>query len=330
MGMNVFVTGGAGYIGGTAVRLLLQQGHAVTVFDNLSRGHRDSVPVDASFVEGDLIDAALLRRTLGSQRFDAVMHFAAFAEVGESMRVPELYFRNNLLNTCNLLESCLSLGVSRFVFSSTCAVFGDPRSRIIDESTPKYPLNPYGESKLQIERILAWYHKIHGLRYAVLRYFNAAGAWEGHGEHHEPESHLIPRVLQVALGQRQAIEIFGSDYPTPDGTCIRDYIHTYDLAAAHVLVLKALDSCSELIYNLGNGHGFSVRQIIESAQKITGRAIPVRISPRRPGDPAILIASSEKIRSELLWKPGYPTIDSIIRSAWDWHREHPRGYGEKL
>jgi UDP-glucose 4-epimerase len=329
MGMRVLVTGGAGYIGGTTVGLLLQQGHAVTVFDNLSRGHRHSVPVQARFVEGDLADAALLRQTLEEQRFDAVMHFAAFAEVGESMRVPELYFRNNVLNTCNLLETCLLLGVRRFVFSSTCAVFGDPQSRTIDESTPKYPSNPYGESKLQIERILTWYHKIHGLRYAVLRYFNAAGAWGGHGEHHDPESHLIPRVLQVALGQREAIGIFGSDYPTPDGTCIRDYIHTYDLAMAHILVLKALDFHSELIYNLGNGQGFSVRQVIESAQKITGHPIPIQISPRRPGDPPILIASSEKIRSELLWAPDYPTIDSIILSAWDWHRDHPQGYRDK-
>jgi UDP-glucose 4-epimerase len=326
MGMNVLVTGGAGYIGSTTARLLLQEGHAVTILDNLSRGHRGSIPATARFIEGDLADTGFLSRSFQEGGFDAVMHFAAFAEVGESMCLPELYFRNNTVNTCNLLESCLAHKVSRFVLSSTCAVFGDPQCPSIDESAPKNPLNPYGESKLQIERILAWYRKIHGLRYAVLRYFNAAGAWGCHGEHHDPESRLIPLVLQVALGQRQAVSIFGTDYPTPDGTCIRDYVHIYDLAMAHLLVLDALHSQGELVYNLGNGKGFSVRQVIAAAREITGHAIPVTEAPRRPGDPPILVASSDKIRRDLQWQPKYPSIDAIVRSAWDWHRAHPQGY----
>jgi UDP-glucose 4-epimerase len=329
MGMNILVTGGAGYIGSAAVRLLLQREHVVTILDNLSRGHRGSVPSAARFIDGDLADTRLLEHTFRDGAFDAVMHFAAFAEVGESMQVPEMYFRNNTASTCNLLETCLTHKVPRFVLSSSCAVFGDPQLPSIDETVLKNPLNPYGESKLQIERILAWYHKIHKLRYAVLRYFNAAGASDGCGEHHDPESHLIPRVLQVALGQLESIEIFGLDYPTPDGTCVRDYVHVRDLANAHLLVLRALEFHGELAYNLGNGDGFSVSQIIESARRITGLPISVRQSPRRPGDPPILVANATKIRRELNWRPEYPTIDSIIRSAWDWHREHPRGYGEK-
>ena len=320
------VTGGAGYIGSATAQLLLQQGHAVTILDNLSRGHRGSVPETARFIEGDVADTELLCHSFQQGSFDAVMHFAAFAEVGESMRLPELYFRNNTLNTCNLLEACLAHKVSRFVFSSTCAVFGDPQRVSIDESVPKNPLNPYGESKLQIERILAWFQKIHGLRYAVLRYFNAAGAWGRLGEHHDPESHLIPLVLQVALGKRESISIFGADYPTPDGTCIRDYIHIYDLAMAHLLALDALQSHEELIYNLGNGKGFSVREVIEASREITGHPIPAREAPRSSGDPPILVASSEKIRRELRWHPRHPSIDDIVRSAWDWHRARPCGY----
>jgi UDP-glucose 4-epimerase len=326
MAMNVLVTGGAGYIGSATARLLLQEDYAVTILDNLSRGHRGSIPATARFIEGDLADTGLLSRSFQEGSFDAVMHFAAFAEVGESMCLPEIYFRNNTVNTCNLLESCLAHKVSRFVLSSTCAVFGDPQRPSIDESAPKNPLNPYGESKLQIERILAWYRKIHGLRYAVLRYFNAAGAWGCHGEHHDPESHLIPLVLQVALGQRQAISIFGTDYPTPDGTCVRDYVHIHDLAIAHLLALDALHSHGELVYNLGNGKGFSVRQVIAAAREITGHAIPATEGPRRPGDPPILVASSDKIRRDLRWHPKYPSIDAIVRSAWDWHRAHPQGY----
>jgi UDP-glucose 4-epimerase len=326
VGMHVLVTGGAGYIGSATARLLLQQGYAVTVLDNLSRGHRGSVPEAARFIEGDVADTELLRHSFQHGSFDAVMHFAAFAEVGESMRLPELYFRNNTLNTCSLLDACLAHKVSRFVFSSTCAVFGDPQRASIDESVPKNPLNPYGESKLHTERILAWFQRIHGLRYAVLRYFNAAGAWGCHGEHHDPESHLIPLVLQVASGQRGSISIFGTDYPTTDGTCIRDYIHIYDLAMAHLLVLEALKSHNELIYNLGNGRGFSVREVIAAAREITGQPISEKKADRRYGDPPVLVASSEKIRRELQWQPKYPSIDDIVRSAWDWHRARPHGY----
>jgi UDP-glucose 4-epimerase len=326
MEMKVLVTGGAGYIGSVTARLLLEQGHAVTILDNLSRGHRGSIPSAARFIEGDLADIELLRRAFREGGFDAVLHFAAFAEVGESMHHPQLYFRNNTLNTCNLLEVCLAHKVLRFVFSSTCAVFGDPQTPEISESSATNPLNPYGESKLQTERILAWYHKIHRLRYAVLRYFNAAGAWSYHGEHHDPESHLIPLVLRVASGQRPAIHIFGADYPTPDGTCIRDYIHIYDLATAHLLVLNALHSHGQLIFNLGNDKGFSVREVIAAARRVTGHAIPETESPRRPGDPPILVASSKKIRDELHWQPEFPGIDGIVRSAWEWHRAHPQGY----
>jgi UDP-glucose 4-epimerase len=328
MGTNVLVTGGAGYIGGATSQLLLLRGYAVTVLDNLSRGHRASVPAQARFIEGDLVDTDLLRQLLRDGGFDAVIHFAGSAEVGESMCFPGLYFRNNTLNTCNLLESCLAFKVSHFILSSTCAVFGDPQVQKIDETTPKNPLNPYGESKLQIERILAWYQRVCGIRYAVLRYFNAAGAWAGHGEHHDPESHLIPIVLQVAMGQRPAVSIFGADYSTADGTCVRDYIHIYDLATAHLLALEALQSHSELVYNLGNDRGFSVREIIDAARGITGHPIPAKVSPRRPGDPPVLVASSEKIRRELHWQPKYPSLDSIIGSAWEWHRAHPQGYHE--
>lgn len=326
MGMNVLVTGGAGYIGSVTARLLLRQGHTVTILDNLSRGHRGAVPESARLIEGDLADTALLHQLFREGGLDAVMHFAAFAEVGESMCLPELYFRNNTVNTCNLLEVCLAHKVSRFVFSSSCAVFGDPGLPGIDEGAPKNPLNPYGESKLQIERVLAWYQKIYDFRYAVLRYFNAAGAWDRNGEQNDRESRLIPLILQVALGQRQSISVFGTDYPTPDGTCIRDYIHIYDLAVAHLLVLDALHSRSELIYNLGNGKGFSVREVISAAREITGHPIPEKELPRRPGDPPILVANSEKIRHELRWQPQFPLIGAIVRSAWDWHREHPDGY----
>jgi UDP-glucose 4-epimerase len=261
--------------------------------------------------------------------FDAVVHFASFAEVGECMRLPELYFRNNTVNTCNQFEACLAYKVSRFVLSSICVVFGDPQRPSIDESAPKNPINPYGESKLQIERILAWYRKIHGIRYAALRYFNAAGPWDSHCEHHDPESHLIPLVLQVALDQKQATSIFGTDYPTPDGTCVRDYVHLYDLATAHLIVLDALKSHSEPGYNLGSGKGISVWEVIGAARGITGHPISAKEGPRRSADPPILVASSEKIRRDLGWQPKNPTIDDIVRSSWDWHRAHPQGY-EKI
>ncbi len=328
MGLKILVTGGAGYIGATAVRLLLKHGHAVTALDNLSQGHRQAVPEQARLVVTDLSNREALGALFRESKFDAVMHFAASALVGESMQQPEKYFRNNVTNSLNLLECCGANKVSRFVFSSTAATFGDPQTSLIDENSPKNPLNPYGESKLQVEAMLHWFQKIHGVRYAVLRFFNVAGAWDGHGEHHDPESHLIPIVLQVALGKRESVSVFGSDYPTPDGTCIRDYVHIYDLAMAHLQVLDALKESEALAYNLGNGNGFSVREVIEAARKITGHPVPTVESPRRPGDPPVLVASSQRISKELGWKPKYATLESIIQTAWDWHKAHPNGYGE--
>jgi UDP-glucose 4-epimerase len=326
MGLKVLITGGAGYIGATAVRLLVKHGHEVTALDNLSQGHREAVPPQARLVIADLADRETLNTLFQESRFDAVMHFAAFAVVGESMRFPERYFRNNVTNSLNLLECCAANKVSRFVLSSTAAIFGDPQTPLIEESTPKAPTNPYGESKLQVEAMLRWFQQIHGVRFATLRYFNVAGAWDGHGEHHDPESHLIPLVLQVAMGKRQSVSVFGTDYPTPDGTCVRDYVHIYDLAMAHLLVMEALKDREGLSYNLGNGNGFSVRQVIEAGRKITGHQIPVIEAPRRPGDPPALVASSEKIGKELRWKAKYDTLEEIMQTAWDWHLQHPNGY----
>jgi len=329
--MRVLVTGGAGYIGSVVVEELLRAGHVVVVFDNLSRGHRQAVPKNAELVVGDLSDRACLDQLLGSRRIDAVMHFAALIEAGESMKAPEEFFRNNTSNALTLLEAMLAAPVTRFVFSSTAALFGNPERTPIEEDDPVHPTNAYGESKLLVERMLAWFHQIHGLRYASLRYFNAAGASRPEqGEAHQPETHLIPRILQVALGRAKHVNIFGTDYPTPDGTCIRDYIHVSDLARAHLLALEALslESSSRLIYNLGNGQGFSVREVVEVARKVTGHRVPVIESPRRAGDPAVLIASSEKIRRELGWQPRFPDLKAIVESAWQWHRVHPDGYQE--
>jgi UDP-glucose 4-epimerase len=328
MALRILVTGGAGYVGAAASRVFLDKGNQVVALDDLSRGHRGAVPKEALFVEGDVGDADCLARLFSEYKFDAVMHFAAFAEVGESMRLPEAYFRNNTASTLTLLEACVVHKVLRFVFSSTAAVFGEPQSSPIDECAPKIPVNPYGESKLQTERILDWFQRIHGLRYAVLRYFNAAGAWKEQGEHHDPESHLLPLVLKVALGTRESVSIYGTDYPTPDGTCVRDYVHIYDLAMAHLLSLEALDSREALAYNLGNGKGFSVREVIDAARRVTGQPIPAIETPRRPGDPPTLVASSDKIRRELGWEPKFAGLESIVQSAWDWHRTHPRGYEE--
>jgi len=277
-------------------------------------------------VMGDAGDHQTLSRVFQSAKPEAVMHFAGSIEAGESMKYPERYFRNNTATTLTLLETMLKYGVERFVFSSTAALYGDPLRTPIEENDPLNPTNAYGESKLLVERMLPWFHRIHGLRYASLRYFNAAGATPDGGEAHEPESHLIPLVLQVALGQRQQIAIYGTDYPTPDGTCVRDYVHVMDLAAAHLLALDALSRCGQLIYNLGNGRGFSVRDVIEVARQVTGHPIPAAESPRRLGDPAVLVASSTKIQRELGWKPRYTDLESIVLSAWDWHRNHPNGY----
>jgi|HubBroStandDraft_1064217.scaffolds.fasta_scaffold11310_2 UDP-glucose 4-epimerase len=335
--MRVLVTGGAGYIGSVVADELLQAGHQVVVFDNLSRGHRQAIPKNAELVVGDLADRAALdqllqsraldSRSSDSRGFDAVMHFAALIEAGESMKAPEKFFRNNTANTLTLVEAMLAAGVKRFVFSSTAALFGNPERIPIEENDPVRPTNAYGESKLLVERMLAWFHQIHGLRYASLRYFNAAGASRpDRGEAHQPETHLIPGILAVALGRAQNVNIFGTDYPTPDGTCVRDYVHVSDLARAHLLALAALEDRSVLIYNLGSGQGFSVRQVVEVARAVTRHPIPVIESPRRAGDPAVLVASSEKIRRELGWQPKFPDLKTIVESAWQWHRTHPDGY----
>lgn len=324
--MRLLVTGGAGYIGSVVADRLVQDGHSVTVLDNLSMGWREAVPAAAEFVQGDTGDGATLDAIFSSRRFDGVLHFAAFIEAGESVQVPEKYFDNNSLRTLTLLRAMLKHGVGRLVFSSTAAVYGEPQSIPIVEEHPLVPTNPYGESKLMVEQMLCWLHRAHQLRYASLRYFNAAGATADRGEAHRSESHLIPLVLQVALGQRDAISIFGTDYATRDGTCLRDYIHIDDLASAHLLALDGLEQHPRLIFNLGSGTGFSVREIIAIARKITGHAIPVVERPRRPGDPAVLIASSDKITQMLGWQRQYSDVESIVGSAWDWHRSHPQGY----
>jgi len=320
--MNVLVTGGAGYIGSVVVAQLLRAGNEVTVYDNLSKGHREAVDSRAQLVVGDIGDRAALDPLFTQTKFDAVMNFAASIEAGESMKVPEQFFRNNTANALTLLEAMLAHGVKKFVFSSTAALFGEPERTPIKEDDRLKPTNAYGESKLLVEQMLAWLNRIHGLRYASLRYFNAAGATETLGEAHDPETHLIPLILQVAADTRPHISIFGTDYPTPDGTCIRDYIHVVDLAEAHVLALHALEKESRLIFNLGNGRGFSVREVIAAAREVTGHPIPAVESPRRPGDPAVLVASSEKIMRELGWKPRFADLKTIIQTAWTYQKSH--------
>jgi len=323
--MRILVTGGAGYIGSVCSELLLDEGHEVAIFDDLSEGHRRAVDSRAKFTQGELADRAQIETVLTSTRPDAVMHFAAYALVPESMRDPSKYFRNNVSNGLNLLDAMVAMGVQRMIFSSTCAIFGPPERVPIDETAIPRPISPYGESKLAFEKILRWYDEIYGLKFVSLRYFNAAGATENFGEDHRPETHLIPTVLTVALGQRPSVEIYGTDYETPDGTCIRDYIHIVDLARAHILALSASGSG---FYNLGTGGGSSVREIIESCRKITGRKIDTIEKPRRPGDPPRLIASSERIKKELGWQPQFQSLDAIIESAWKWHQKFPRGYEE--
>ena len=318
--MRVLVTGGAGYIGSVVADHLLRKGHSVTVLDNLSTGHREAVPAKAEFVLADTGDHAALAGVFEQGKFDAVMHFAASIEAGESVVCPEKFFDNNSARALTLLQAVLRYRVPRFVLSSTAAVYGEPRQVPIPEEHPLEPTNPYGESKLIVERMLLWFHRIHGLRYASLRYFNAAGATRERGEEHDPETHLIPLVLQVPLGKRPAISIFGTDYPTKDGTCIRDYIHVDDLATAHLLALDALEEHPQLICNVGSGNGFSVHEVIEVARNVTGHPIPVVEAPRRGGDPAVLVASSEKIRRVLGWEPQHSDIESIVRSAWEWHK----------
>ena len=323
--MKILVGGGAGYIGSVCAELLLDEGHDVAIFDNLSEGHRAAIDSRATFVEGDLQDRQSIEKVLSTQRPEAVMHFAANALVGESMQNPSKYFRNNIANGLNLLDAMVSAGIGKIIFSSTCAIFGPPERVPIDETMPMRPINPYGESKLAFEKILRWYGEIHGLKFVSLRYFNAAGASVKFGEDHRVETHLIPNVLKVALGEKPAVEIFGTDYETPDGTCIRDYIHILDLARAQILALGAAKSD---FYNLGTGGGSSVRAVIDACRKITGRKIDTVEKSRRPGDPPRLIASSEKIKRELGWKPQFESLDTIIDSAWKWHQKFPRGYGD--
>jgi UDP-glucose 4-epimerase len=323
--VRILVTGGAGYIGSVCAEVLLDAGHQVAVFDNLTEGHRRAVDERAEFTEGDLGDPAALETVFSRFKPEAVMHFAASAQVGESMENPSKYFRNNVVNGLNLLDAMVAHEVKRIVFSSTCATFGPPERIPLDETQPQRPINPYGESKLLFEKILRWYDEIHGVRFVALRYFNAAGASETKGEQHHTETHLIPNVLKVALGRRSHVEIYGTDYETPDGTCIRDYIHILDLAQAHLLALGAEKSA---FYNIGTGGGTSVREVIDTCRRISGCAIPVVEKPRRPGDPPRLIAASEKIKRELGWKPKFEQIDKIIESSWNWYQKFPKGYGE--
>ncbi|MDR3438259.1 UDP-glucose 4-epimerase GalE [Telmatospirillum sp.] len=325
--MNVLVVGGAGYIGSATIVQLLKAGHKVVAFDNLSHGHPEAIPAGVPLVVGDIGDADALDGLFKRYPIDVVMHFAALIEAGESMKAPEQFFRNNTASTLTLLEAMLRHNVKRLVFSSTAALFGNPDRVPVAEDAPLQPTNAYGESKLLVERMLDWLNRIHGLRFVCLRYFNAAGAISpDRGEDHQPESHLVPLILKVALGQRDSISVFGTDYPTPDGTCVRDYIHVADLAQAHLLALDALSEHDRLHFNLGNGAGFSVREVVEAARKVTGHPIPCIEGPRRPGDPAILVAASQKIRNELGWQPRYTSLEEIIRSAWEWHRGHPNGY----
>jgi len=323
--MNIFLTGGAGYLGSATTETLVRAGHRVTVYDTLITGHRAAVPEGARFVQADLEDRPTLQAALQSESFDAALHFAAFIEAGESMAEPGKYLRNNLALSLGLIEACTKAGIRRFVLSSSAAVYASS-DELLSENSPLDPASVYGHTKLMIEQVLEWYRRIYGLHYGALRYFNAAGALPGRGEAHQPETHLIPLVLQVALGQRPHAMIHGTDYPTLDGTCIRDYVHLSDLVAAHLLALDALEQRDRLVYNLGNGAGYSVRQVIETARRVTGHPIPAVEGPRRPGDAPRLVASSAGIRRELGWKPEHPTLEEIVASAWEWHRSHPQGY----
>lgn len=326
--MQVLVTGAAGYVGSIVTEALIERGHTVIAVDNLQAGHLRAVHPEALFIEADLADMGILNQVFREHEVDAVMHMAAEALIAESITDPRRFFTSNVRYGMNLLDAMLAHGVKRIIFSSTAAVYGEPDSVPITEDAPKKPVNSYGESKLMFERILGWYHRAYGLDYVSLRYFNAAGASERFGEHHNPETHLIPLVLQVPLGQRDHVQVYGTDYDTPDGTCIRDYIHVVDLARAHVLALENLDRLGARVYNLGNGDGHSVLQVIETAREVTGHPMPDVSAPRRAGDPARLVASSQCIRAELGWQPHYPDLRAIMESAWRWHQAHPNGYEE--
>jgi UDP-glucose 4-epimerase len=321
--MRVFVTGGAGYIGSICTEEMLNAGHSVIVYDDLTEGHRSAVDSRARFVLGRPEEKNDILNAVKDASPEAIVHFAANALVGESMANPGKYFRNNVANGLKLLDAAVGAGVKKFVFSSTCATYGPPDRVPIDEELPQRPINPYGESKLIFEKILHWYQQLHGLEFVAFRYFNAAGASKGFGEHHRTETHLIPNVLKVPLGQSKHCEIYGTDYPTPDGTCIRDYIHTVDLAQAHIL---ALQPGKQGFYNLGNGDGYSVRQVIQTCEQVTDCKIPAVEKARRPGDPPKLVASATKAMRDLGWKPGHPQLEDIVQSAWSWHKKHPQGY----
>jgi UDP-glucose 4-epimerase len=328
--MRILVTGGAGYIGSHVVLELLRQGHDPIILDNLSKGHEQSVKPER-FIQGDIRDSALVQKILENEQIEAVVHFAADSLVGESVQAPAKYFKNNIVAGLSLLDAMIAADVKKIVFSSSAAVYGEPTQVPIPEDHPKSPTNPYGFTKLTFEGMMDAYDRAYGLKHIALRYFNAAGAdAEAEiGEDHRPESHLIPIVLQVALGQREQLELYGNDYPTPDGTCIRDYIHVTDLAQAHILALQALAAGAEsTAYNLGNGLGYSNRQVIQVVEKVTGQTIKVHEAPRRAGDPAVLVASSERIQAELGWKPQYPELETIVETAWRWHRKHPEGFGK--
>lgn len=324
--LNILVTGGAGYIGSVVVEELIHRGHRVVVLDNLQQGHRQAVHPMAAFFQGDLADCKLLDHIFSTANIDTVFHFAADALVGGSNTNPQGYFHNNLRNGLNLLETMLAHGVRRLVFSSTAAIYGEPDTVPISEEAPPHPINVYGESKLMFEKITNWYHRAYDFKVATFRFFNVAGATRRCGEHHTPETHLIPLALKTAQGHQDHLQVFGADFNTPDGTCIRDYLHVADVAQAHISALSHLDSMGWRAYNIGNGGGFSVYEVIEAARRVTGKEIKVKIAPRRVEDPARLVASADRIRRELNWRPKYTDLESIIETAWRWQLDHPHGY----
>jgi len=326
--MNILVTGGAGYVGSVVAEELLKKGHEVIILDSLQQGHKGAVAPGAEFIFADVCSAEALDGVFQRAKIDAVMHMAAETVVEYSMTDPKRYFHNNIVGGMTLLNAMLKHRVHKLIFSSSAAAYGDPQSIPVEEDHPKLPVNSYGESKLMFERILEWYGKAYGLKHISLRYFNAAGASEFLGEDHHPETHLIPNVLKAALSKNSPVSIFGTDYPTKDGSCIRDYVHVVDIAQAHGLALENLEKMNDRAYNLGSGEGYSVLEVVEAARKVTGLEIPAKISARRPGDPAILVASSKRAKSELGWKPKFPQLEPIIASAWSWMKRHPEGYGD--
>ncbi len=326
--MNILVTGGAGYVGSVCAAELVKQGHSVVAYDNLTKGYRQAVVDPVQFVKGDIADTEKLKRLCKKHQVEAVMHFAASALVEESVRNPHLFYRNNVSGTLSLLEVLAELKIRRLIFSSSAAVYGEPKSVPIREDHPTSPVNPYGETKLVIERALAWYHAAYGINCAALRYFNAAGATVDLGEDHRPETHLLPRLLATASNSRGTFEIYGDDYPTADGTCVRDFVHVLDIAQAHILALHSLSKSGFKVYNVGHGKGYSIRSVVKAVEEIAGRRIEVHVGERRPGDPAVLVASARKLRRELGWQPRHSDLRTIIRSAWAWRQKHPSGYGD--